>query len=461
MTASEVTKALHGVIAEPNGFENRLTFSGPTQFLPSVFDVTSLAAGCVATAAIAAGDLWATRGGPAPTPVNVDRGHAASIFRGERYLRRDGEPVPAWDPISGYYTALDGRWLQLHANYPHHRAGIIALLGCEDTRQAVEAAIGSSWTAQALEDALAARGMCCTMLRTRDEWLAHPQGQAVASQPIATLSDLISGAPSPLTLNPDRPLSGVRVLDLTRVIAGPVCTRVLAQHGADVLKVNSPNLPTVDVSVIDTGFGKRTCHLNLDQSADRDTLMDLAAEADVFVQGYRHGALRARGLSPEDIAAVNPDIVYVSLSAFGTTGPWAERRGFDSLTQTASGIGAAGAAAADAAGTRPLPAQALDHGAGWLMAAGAMAALRLRHQRGGSRHFQTSLAQIGHFLAELGPVDALDVPDPTSDDVSQWLDEIESDFGTLTHLTPPGRIDGIRGYDSPPVKLGSHPPAWR
>lgn len=460
MTASEVTAELRarllGCAADPD----RARFTGPEQFLPSVFDVTSFAAGCVATATLAAADLWETRGGPAASEIVVDRRHAATVFRSERYLRRDGEGVPAWDPISGYYVASDGRWLQLHANYPHHRAGIIDLLGCADERGAVEAAISGSWTAQDLEDALAARDMCCTMLRTRPEWLAHPQGQAIASQPPMTMTRLCPTEPKPLATTSDRPLHDVRVLDLTRVIAGPVCTRVLAMHGADVLKVNSPHLPTVEVSVLDTGFGKRSCHLDLDQEPDRLQLLRLAAEADIIVQGYRNGALEARGLGPTDIAAVNPHVIFISLSAFGVIGPWAQRRGFDSLTQTASGIGAAGAEAAGVEGTQPLPCQALDHGAGWIMAAGAMFGLQLRHEAGGAHHFETSLAQMGHFLTEQGTIAGLGVPSPGLDDVLDLTSSMDSAFGRLDYVAPIGRLDGRTGYDSPPVPLGTHEPAW-
>jgi crotonobetainyl-CoA:carnitine CoA-transferase CaiB-like acyl-CoA transferase len=454
--ATEVAEELLRKLGVDGPDVNRLRFQGPDVVLPSAFRVTDFAAACVGVTAVAAARVEGL-GADHPLPP-VDTRGAAAVFRSERYLRRDGAPLSGWDELSGYYRCADGGWIQLHCNFSHHRRGVLDLLGCADNRVAVDRTIATRWAAQELEDTLAERGMCSARLRTRDEWLAHPHGRAVAGQPLIEITR-IGDAPArqrPTT----RPLAGVRVLDLTRVIAGPTCGRVLAQHGAHVLRVGADHLPVVEPCVIDTGFGKRATHLDLRTATGVDAAHTLLEEADVFVQGFRPGALAGLGLGLDDVASRAPGVVHVSLSAYGHCGPWASRRGFDSLAQTASGIGAAGAAAAGEEGTRPLPCQALDHGTGWLLAAATMVALDRQRTEGGTWSVRGSLAQTGHFLAELGQVDHLDHPDPTHEDVADLMVESESVFGRLHHVAAQGRLDGQRHYDGPPVRLGSSPARW-
>ena len=239
------------------------------------------------------------------------------------------------------------------------------------------------------------------------------------------------------------PLAGVRVLDLTHVIAGPVCGRVLAAHGADVLHVTPPGRPVLLDLLRDTDFGKRQCRVGLG-----DELRALAAQADVFVQSYRPGSLASKGFGPADLAALRPGIVVVSLSAYGHTGPWRERRGFDSLVQMACGI----AAHAGTDRPRPLPAQALDHGTGWLAAYGVLTALRRRATEGGSWHVRLSLARTAEWLHDLGrQTGDVSTVDPTS-----WLTETESDFGNLTHIRVPCAPVDLAG----PRKPGRDPASW-
>jgi crotonobetainyl-CoA:carnitine CoA-transferase CaiB-like acyl-CoA transferase len=245
------------------------------------------------------------------------------------------------------------------------------------------------------------------------------------------------------------------VLDLTRVIAGPVCGRTLAAHGADVLRVGAAHLPSIPALVIDTGFGKRSTHLDLRTASGGEVLAALVDDADVFVQGYRPGSLASLGFGPEQLAERRPGIVVVSLSAWGRVGPWAGRRGFDSLVQTASGIVDAGAKAFGVDRPAPLPAQALDHASGYLMAFGAAVALDRRVTIGGSWHVQVSLARTGRWITDLGQVDATALPDPGHDDVADLLDTMPSSFGRLTFVRPvAGR------WDRPPVPLGTDDPAW-
>jgi crotonobetainyl-CoA:carnitine CoA-transferase CaiB-like acyl-CoA transferase len=425
--------------------------------LPSSFRVGAAAQTVIAAAALAAGEIRHLRSGRRQ-PVAVDMRHAAVEFRSEHYVRVHGEPQSDLnDRIHGLYRCGDG-WVRLHTHFPHHRDGVLRLLGCEYDRGAVQRAL-DRWRARDVEDATAERGLCATALRDFAEWDAHPQGQAVPTLPLVSIDRIGDAVPRPLP-PASRPLAGVRVLDLTRVIAGPVCGRTLAAHGAGVLLMTSPNLPSVLVT--DTGRGKLSTHIDLKQPDGRATLEALLREADIFVQGYRPGGVRALGFSPEQAARIRPGIVYVSLSAYGQAGPWAERRGFDSLVQTASGLNAAEAEAAGAPKPKPLPVQALDHASGYLLAFGALAALHRRATEGGSWHVRVSLARTGYWLRSLGRVErGFACPDPELDDVRDLLEETQSGFGRLTAVRHAAVMEEtpVR-WERPSVPLGSHPPRW-
>jgi len=356
--------------------------TGGDPVLPSDFKIATVAAASIAAAGLAAAELWRLRSGRRQH-VAVDARAAAAAFRSERYLRVDGRTPPgAWHPVSGFYRAGDERWIQLHCNFPHHREGALRVLGCDGIRDAVTAAVAKRKAAE-LEDGLAAAGLCAGMVRAPAEWQQHPEARAVATLPLFEIVR-IGDAPAEAAGRGERPLSGVRVLDLTRVIAGPVCGRTLAGHGADVLLVTAEHLPAIEVHLMDGGFGKRSARLDLRRADHLEQLRVLMRHADVVCQSYRPGALAARGLSPEDLARLRPGIVYVTLSAYGHVGPWRERRGFDSLVQSVSGIAHEGGVAAGTDGPRHLPAQALDHATGYLAAFGAMVALARRAREGGA-----------------------------------------------------------------------------
>ena len=349
-------------------------------------------------------------------------------------MRVDGEaPGERWDRIAGAYPCGDGRWVRLHTNFPHHRDGVLALLGCAYDRDAVAAAL-RGWRAFDFEQAAAEAGLVVAAMRTFAEWDAHPQSAAIAARPAVSITRIGDAPPAPLPPNPDRPLSGLRVLELTRVIAGPVGGRTLAVHGADVLLLTSPSLPSIPTLVIDTGRGKHSAHLDLRDPDGPATMRELLSGADVFLQGYRPGGLAGLGFAPADAARLRPGIVCVSLSAYGATGPWGGRRGFDSLVQTATGFNAAEAEAAGLDTPKPLPAQALDHASGYLLAFGALAALHRRATEGGSWHVEVSLARTGHWLRGLGRVpDGLACPEPTPADTAGFLEEL------AIRLRPPDR----------------------
>jgi crotonobetainyl-CoA:carnitine CoA-transferase CaiB-like acyl-CoA transferase len=435
-------------------------FTGREPVLPSSFAVGTCAQASIGAAALAAAELWRLRTARSQT-VSVDMRHAALEFRSERYLRvNGGTSGEIWDKIAGAYLCGDGRWVRLHTNFPHHRDGVLAILGCAYDRGAVQAAL-KNWKAEAFEDAAAAKGLVVTAMRTLAEWDAHPQGRAVGTVPVVSL-EKIGEAPAEGLRAADRPLGGVRVLDLTRIIAGPVCGRTLAAHGADVLLVTSPKLPFVPPLIIDTGRGKLSAQLDLHKPAGRAGLERLLRGADVFVQGYRPGGIRQLGFGPETAAALRPGIVYVTLSAYGHAGPWAGRRGFDSLVQTASGLNAAEAEAAGITEPRVLPCQALDHASGYLLAFGAMVGLHRRATQGGSWHVRVSLAGVGRWLRNLGRVESGQAcPDPGFDSVQDVVEMVDSGFGRLTTIRHAARLsETMPHWARPAVPLGTHAAEW-
>ena len=433
--------------------------TGGDPVLPSDFKIATVAAASIAAAGLAAAELWRLRSGRRQH-VAVDARAAAAAFRSERYLRVDGRTPPgAWHPVSGFYRAGAERWIQLHCNFPHHREGALRVLGCDGIRDAVTAAVAKRKAAE-LEDGLAAAGLCAGMVRAPAEWQQHPQARAVATLPLFEIVR-IGDAPAEAAGRGERPLSGVRVLDLTRVIAGPVCGRTLAGHGANVLLVTAEHLPAIEVHLMDGGFGKRSARLDLRRADHLEQLRVLMRHADVVCQSYRPGALAARGLSPEDLARLRPGIVYVTLSAYGHVGPWRERRGFDSLVQSVSGIAHEGGVAAGTDGPRHLPAQALDHATGYLAAFGAMVALARRAREGGSYLVRVSLAQTGRWLDRHGRVAGHGVPDPRVEDVEAFLQTTATPFGVLRHVSPaPILSETPASWARPSVPLGTHAPEW-
>ncbi len=466
-TATEALRGIWELAAGDARALERVSLRGQDPVLSSIFRVGAVAGASIAASGLAASELWRLRTGQAES-VDVDLRAAAAAFRSERYLRIAGERPPrVWGPVAGYYPTDDGRWVQLHTNFPHHHAGMVELLDCDDTREAVAQAI-AGWQGQALEDAIAERGLCGGLLRSGEQWGAHPQSQALADLPVFEILPLAESDPLPLepidpAVDGGRPLDGVRVLDLTRVIAGPVCGRSLASHGAEVLRLCAPHLPTLPTVWLDMAQGKRAAWLDLRQADEREQLRGLIRDCDVFVQGYRPGTLATRGFGPGEVASLRPGVVYVSLSAYSHAGPWAERRGFDSLVQTVSGLGRAGAEAAGVEGTQPLPCQALDHASGYLAAMGAMIGLARRAQQGGSWHVRVSLAQTGGWIWNLGRVEGgLDHPEQRLDDVRDLLIETQTEEGPTSTMGPPlTMLATPPRWDQPAVSLGTHAPRWR
>lgn len=441
----------------------QISLTGTEPIQPSSFRVDAAAQTSIAATGLAAALIHQRRGGAAQR-VAVDMRDAAIEFRSEHWLSIAGQPAGArWDAIAGLYQCSDGRWVRLHTNFPHHRDGVLRLLGRIAHDRAAVAKALANWSAAEFEAAAAEAGVVVTMTRSLPEWDASPQGQAAASLPPVLIEKIGDAPPVPLPPAAARPLAGMRVLDLTRVIAGPVAGRTLAAHGADVLHISAAHLPSFDELVMDTGRGKRTASIDLRAPADQARLRDLAASADIFLQGYRPGAIAAHGFAPEALAALNPGIICASLSAYGHLGPWAARRGFDSLVQNANGMNDAEAVAAGEARPRPLPCQALDHASGYLLAFGAMAALLRRAEEGGSWLVRVSLAGTGEWIKRLGRLDAgLSAPGLAPADIEAALEESDSGFGPMRATRHAARLSAMPPrWDLPAMPLGSHAPEWR
>jgi crotonobetainyl-CoA:carnitine CoA-transferase CaiB-like acyl-CoA transferase len=437
-----------------------VTLTGEEPQLPSTFRVAAAAQASIAATGLAAAQLWQMRSGQSQG-VAVDMRHATVECRSERYLRVDGKPPPpAWDVIAGIYKTRDHRFVRLHTNFRHHRDAVCQVLNCEPERDHIQAAL-MRWDGEAFETAAYAAGGVVAMMRSHDEWSALPHAKALSELPLLSIEKIGEAAPKPWPAG-DRPLSGLRVLDLSRVIAGPVAGRTLAAHGADVLLISSPDLPAIPWLTIDTGRGKLTSFVDLRSEQGRGVFRDLLAQADIVSQGYRPRALAALGFSPQDAARINPGIVYVSLSAYGDAGPWAERRGFDSLVQTATGFNHAEGEAAGIDGPKELPAQMLDHATGYLMAFGAMMAKARQSRQGGSWHVRVSLAQTGRWLWNLARVaDGLKTEDLKADAVMPFAEELASGFGPLRSVSHSAVLSKTPAFWArPAMPLGSHPPQW-
>lgn len=444
---------------------DRVRLTGEEPQVPSSFRVAVAGQTTIAAAGLAAAEIWRLRSGQTQD-VSVDMRHAVAECRSERYLRLDDRPPPpAWDAIAGVYRTGDNRFVRCHTNFPHHRNAVCKVLACEPERDKVQAAL-MQWNGEDFETAAYAAGGVVALMRSYDEWSALPQAHALAQLPLISIEKIGEASPKPWpqgSSKGDRPLSGLRVLDLSRVIAGPVAGRTLAAHGADVLLVSGPELPAIPWLTIDTGRGKLTTFIELKNETGRAQLRELLEDADIFSQGYRPHALAALGFAPEDAANINPGIVYVTLSAYGHTGPWAERRGFDSLVQTTTGFNHAEGRAAGLDGPKELPAQILDHATGYLMAFGAMMAKARQARDGGSWHVRVSLAQTGRWLWNLGRLDGgLNTPDLTGEAVhAAFIESMPSGFGMLNAVRHSALLSmtPVR-WSRQAMPLGSYPAQW-
>ncbi|CDO73975.1 hypothetical protein BN946_scf185043.g24 [Trametes cinnabarina] len=388
----------------------------PDPAVNSSFNIGTAAQSAIGLSGLAAAEFYKLRTG-VEQEVSVDARHAVLECKSEAYYSIEGdtgEKSALFDTLAGVYRTKDNSYVRIHTNFPHHKQAILDILGCKPTRESIVNAM-LNWNAVDFETEATNRKAVATALRSFSEWDAHPQGMALVNTPPVTVLKVGDAPKRQISGHPTHPLDGIRVLDLTRVLAGPVCGRTLAAHGADVLWITSPKLPALPNLDVDTSRGKRTTQLNLNDQADRETFSSLVQDADVFLQAYRPGGLAGKGFGVNDVVRMRPGIVYASLCAYGWEGPWKDRRGFDSLVQTATGYNVAEAEAyAVYTGEtdvprplppKPLPLQALDHVAGYMLAFGIQAALHHTITEGGSWEVRVSLAAVGRWIRSLGQLD--------------------------------------------------------
>lgn len=456
--SESLTYDVLGLLGRQKRGDDSLTFSnGEDPVFISPWRLARAGSASLGAVGLAVSDLWRLKTGK-PQSVTIDRHAATASLRSNTYVMQNGKKPVSWDPLAGHYPTRDGRTMFLHTNHPHHREGALRISGAKEaTREALAEAV-AKWDGLAIEEAIASGGCVGGLSRSREEWNAHPHGVAIAKLPLLDIVKIGETPARPLPKG-DRPLSGVRVLDLTRVLAGPTSGRVLAENGAEVLHIAAPHLPYQTEILMDTGHGKRCAWIDLREPTGIATLEGLVREADIFTQGYRPGTLAARGFSPERLAELRPGIVCVSICAYGHEGPWSDRRGFDSIVQNVTGLAATQGSLAQ---PRNLPVQANDYIAGYLAALGAMVALARRVEQGGSWLVRVSLVQVAHWIASLGTIDGStgqkELPDG---ELAKLLMESDGPFGHLRHLKPVVQLsDTPAFYARPAEPLGTSPARW-
>jgi crotonobetainyl-CoA:carnitine CoA-transferase CaiB-like acyl-CoA transferase len=438
--------------------ETDVTVDGDDPVLASPFHLGGGAATALALLGQEASRIWVERGGK-PQSLSIDIRHAAASLFSYALLRVAGaapqRPQKNDPPVTWIWRCADDRYIFLHGSF-NDTPGIVEELGLDMTAGAddIKAAVKTRGS-QELEDALAAKGLCNAICRTNEEWLAHPQGALLATKPVVEVTKINEAPPEPLT-EAERPLSGIRVLDLTRVLAGPTCARTLAEHGADVLHIASPNLPTFDGFEMDTGHGKRQAYIDLNEPKEATTLRTLIRGADVFSQGFQHRTLERRGFGVEQVAELRPGVIYVSENAYGHDGPWQERPGWEQLAQATTGV-----TVVQGGEGRPnlAPAAMNDYTTGYFAALGTMMALRRRAAEGGSWLVRVSLSQTSMWYYRLGH--ELDPSAAEPIDASGYLEQRDTGYGAMTHLRPPlGMSETPPRWELPSAPLGSGSPAW-
>jgi crotonobetainyl-CoA:carnitine CoA-transferase CaiB-like acyl-CoA transferase len=461
-TAFEEVMAVRG---EGMPSDGAVQITGEDPVFATPFKIGETCAAVLGGIGVAVSDLWQLKTGRAQT-CTIDVRHAAAALRSTAYAERPdangkwrtivSDAHMAMRQITQPWPTRDGRWFLPHFGLPNLRERVLGVLGCEPTPQSVSAAVGT-WNAMDLEAAIDEARACGATVRTNAEWMAHPHGQVLAAKPIVEIIKIGDSEPEPMPAG-ERPLSGIRALDLTRILAGPIAARTLAEHGAEVMMVTAEGLPQIPEHVIDTSHGKRSCYLDLASADGAAQLKALVRGADVFSQGYRPGVMEKLGFGPEDLARERPGIICTSISCFGADGPLSHRAGWEQVAQTVTGICHEGLP------DRPslLPAAATDYTTGYLAAYGVLLALAKRAQEGGSYLVRVSLCQSGMFIYRQGKVGY------ENDDVGLSPAELDSlrvhsetAAGPLRHLGPVLQLSETqpRWQRTTPV-LGGDTPDW-
>lgn len=442
-------------LGEPFVAGDTLNVSG-VGTLASVYAVTDLAVASIASAGMAVAEFIAVHRNRVPF-IQVDRRLASLWFA--RSLHPIGWKLPPpWDAMAGDYKASDN-WIRLHTNAPHHRRAALHALGCSEEREVVTKAV-AGWRASELEEAIVSAKGCAAVMRSIEDWKIHKQGRAVATEPLLHVSPTNSGRVPNWLISAARPLDGIRVLDLTRILAGPVATRFLAGYGAQVLRIDPLGWEEPG-TIQEVVLGKRCARLDLKSPQGMAMLKKLLAEADVLIHGYRTDALARLGLDSEERQKLRPGLVDISLNAYGWSGPWQTRRGFDSLVQMSSGIAHTGMIKAGKDRPFPLPVQALDHATGYLLAAAAVRGLTRRVLDGRGVEVRASLARTATLLTRY-PVEnglAAQIEPENMSDLTPAIEETA--WGPARRLRPPLMIEGCpMHWDLPAAQLGSSSAQW-
>ena len=466
MSAFDKLMAIRGLPLPDKG---EVSITGSDPVLNTHFRLAATASAAIAGIGVAVNDLWELKTGRRQS-IAIDAVAATAALKSKNYFQAkntNGTFENVTDAsheanrgLTGIFQTKDGRWLLPHFGLDHLRRRMLGLLQADANTDSIAKAV-AKWDALELENAIDEARVCGGMIRTNEEWLQEPHGKILAAKPVVEIIKIGDSEPEPMPTG-DRPLSGIRALDLTRILAGPITGRTLAEHGADVLMVSAPHLPQVWSYVADTSHGKRSCYLDLRDESEKQTLLDLVKTADVFSQGYRPDKINQMGLGPEALAEIRPGLVYVSINCYGADGPFSHRAGWEQIAQIMTGIAAEGVQSSTGYKPKTLPAAANDYITGYLGAYGTLLALARRAREGGSYHVRVSLCQTGMMIYDQGKVSAL--PENLNlgiSDVDSLCIESDSHLGRIKHLAPVLSLSETRPYCALATpKMGSNDPRW-
>jgi crotonobetainyl-CoA:carnitine CoA-transferase CaiB-like acyl-CoA transferase len=448
-----------------------VTIVGADPFFAEPFRVGETTAAALAAVGVAANDIWELRTGRRQRIDVSVREAAASLKTVDYTLRRDAsgnyQPIPRaagqvqTAALIKPWPTRDGRWYLPHFSLPHLRERVLGVLQCDATPGAVSAAV-ARWEAPELEAAIAAAGGCGGMIRSRTEWLAHPQGEFLAARPAIEIERVCEGTPEALREG-DRPLAGLRVLDLTRILAGPIAGRTLAEHGADVLMVTAEGLPQMPDHVRDTSHGKRSCFLDLKTRAGARRLADLVRMADVVIDGYRAGRIAGLGFDLDNLLALRPGLVHLKVTCFGSGGPFHDRGGWDQVAQAVSGICDANGVLAGSDQPRLMFPPACDYNTGYLGAYGVLLALARRTREGGSYSINVSLCQTALYIQRQGVIElqAEATQRLSRSELDRRYVSADTSYGALKTLGPVlDMSETAPSWARPTPRFGGDRPEW-
>ena len=457
-------------LADPS---EQIEIAGADPFYKTPFKIGESVAAAQTMLGIVANDLWELQHGKRQR-LSLDVGHAAAALRTVDYTRKQNKEgqyvgVPSSDMMKKMLTTTqpwptkDGKWFLPHLNLPSLTPKVLGVLKCEHSVEGVSSSV-KQWEGEALEQAIADANACGGLIRKPAEWLAHPQGRYLSTIPVIEIRKVRDGAPRPIA-STTRPLDGVRTLDLTRILAGPIAGRTLAEHGADVLMVTAPHLPQVEEHVRDTSHGKRSCFLDFEISKQAEIFRDLVATADVVIDGYRPGALTKKGFGREQLFDLCPGLVHLSVSCFGSGGPFKGRDGWEQIAQAVTGICHTHGEAVGAGQPQLVTAPMCDYLTGYMGAIGVMLALARRAKEGGSYEVKVSLCQSAMFIQRQGLLDEFEsAPGSlTSAELEKlYVKTNTSNHGQMLTLGPVLKMsETTPRWASPTPNFGLDAPAWR